>query len=93
MALYNGDVKAANTASNTAVIEGPARVKSLYYSANSSAGTIVLKDGGSGGTAMVTVNVPASGYGTIFIPGDGIRFQSNVYTTLTNIASVTIFYG
>ena len=93
MALYNGDVKAATASNNTTVIAGPARVKSFYYTANASAGSIVLKDGGSSGAAMVTVAVPANGYGTVYIPGDGIRFEINVYTTLTNVASVTVFYG
>lgn len=93
MAHYNGDVKAATASSNTAVIDGPARVKSFYYTANASAGSIVLKDGGSSGTTMITVAVPANGYGTVFIPGDGVRFSTNVYTTLTNVASVTVFYG
>lgn len=93
MALYNGDVKAATASSNTAVIEGPTRVKGIYYNATASAGSIVLKDGGSGGSAIVTVATPANGYGTIYIPGDGIRFSTNVYTTLTNVTSVTVFHG
>jgi len=93
MALYNGDVKAATASSNTAVIEGPTRVKSFYYNANASVGSIVLKDGGSGGSTIVTVAVPANGFGTVYIPGDGIRFSTNVYTVLTNVASVTIFHG
>lgn len=93
MALYNGDVKAATASNNTTVIAAPARVRSMYYTANASAGSIVLKNGGSSGTAMVTVAVPANGYGTIYIPGDGVRFENNVYTELTNVASVTVFYG
>lgn len=93
MAIYNGDVKAANASSNTTIIGGPARVKSIYYTANASAGSISLKNGGSGGTTLVTINVPANGFGTIYIPGDGIRFEANVYTVLTNVSSVTVFYG
>ena len=92
MALYNGDVKSATATSNTAVIDGPARVRSMYYTANASAGSIVLKNGGSGGTTMVTINVPANAYGPIYIPGDGVRFETNVYTVLTNVSSVTVFY-
>jgi hypothetical protein len=93
MALYSGDVKSATASNNTAVIEGPTRVKSFYYTANANVGSVVLKDGGSSGTVMVTVAVPANGYGIVPFPGDGIRFNSNVYTTLTNVASVTIFHG
>ena len=93
MSVYNGDVKAVTASNNTAIIEGPARVKSMNYRANASAGSIVLKDGGSGGSTIIDVAVPANGYGDITIPGDGVRFSTNVYTVLTNVSSVTIFHG
>lgn len=93
MALYNGDVKSATVTSSSSVFDGPARVKAIYYTANASAGSIVIKDGGSSGTAMITIATPASGYGTIYIPGDGVRCETSLYATLTNVASATVFYG
>jgi hypothetical protein len=27
------------------------------------------------------------------VPGEGVRFYTNIYATLTNIASITVFYG
>jgi len=36
---------------------------------------------------------PASGYGNVTVLGDGILCSSNVYVAMTNLASVTVFYG
>lgn len=93
MALYLGDVKSNVATSSAAVVGGPARVRGIYYTANASAGSIVVKDGGSGGTTIITIATPASGYGNVTIPGDGILCSTNVYVALTNIASATVFYG
>lgn len=93
MALFFGDVKSNVATSSDTVVGGPARVRSIYYTANASAGSIVVKDGGSGGAAVITIATPAGGYGSIVIPADGILCGSNVYVALTNIASATIFYS
>jgi hypothetical protein len=93
MVLYLGDVKSNVASSSNTVVGSPARVRGLYYTANASAGSIVVKDGGSSGTTVITIATPASGYGSVLIPGDGILCTSNVYVAMTNLASVTVFYG
>lgn len=93
MALFLGDVKSNVATANNTVVASPARIRSIYYTANASAGSIVLKDGGSGGTTVINIATPASGYGNIMLPGDGVLCSTNVYANLTNIASVTIFYA
>lgn len=93
MALYLGDVKSNVATSNNAVVGGPSRVRGIYYSANASAGSVVIKDGGSGGTTILTIATPANGYDSVVIPGDGILCSSNVYVALTNVASATVFYS
>jgi len=93
MALYLGDVKSNVATSSATVVGSPARVRSIYYTANASAGSIVVKDGGSGGTTVITIATPASGYGSVVIPADGVLCSSNVYVALTNIASATVFYS
>lgn len=93
MALMNGDVKSNVATSSNTVVGGPARVKTVYYNATAGAGSIILKDGGSSGTVMMTIATPANGYGNVYIPGDGIRFETDVYIALTNITSATVFYG
>lgn len=93
MALYLGDVKSNVATSSATVVGSPARVRSIYYTANASAGSIVVKDGGSGGTTVISVAVPANGFGNITIPGDGVLCSTNVYVALTNVGSATVFYG
>lgn len=93
MALYLGDVKSNVATSNNVVVASPARVRGIYYNANASAGSVVVKDGGSGGSTVITIATPANGYGSIVIPGDGVLCSSNVYVALTNVASATVFYG
>lgn len=93
MALFLGDVKSNVATSSNTVVGSPARVRGIYYTANASAGSIVVKDGGSGGTTVLTIATPTSGYGSVVIPADGVLCSSNVYVALTNIASATVFYS
>ena len=71
------------------------RVKSIYIVPGSSAGSVVFKDGGSGGTTVMTINTVASATQPTYVlmPGQGVLFNTNVYADVTNIGSVTIFYG
>jgi hypothetical protein len=60
----------------------------------SSAGSVVLKDGGASGTTRMTLNTPAvAEMFNALLPGEGIRFTSSVYVDVTNVSSVTVFYG
>ena len=91
------DVKSAHLNASGSVFAQPARVKgfSICATANS-AGTLILKDGGSSGTNRLEVDIPANSNPNSFytlIPGEGIRFSTDVYATLTGIASVTVYYG
>ncbi len=93
MALFLGDVKSNVATSSATVVGSPARVRGIYYTANASAGTIVVKDGGSGGETVISIATPANGYGSVMIPGDGVLCGTNVYVALTNVGSATVFYG
>ena len=93
MAIYEGDVKSNVATSSNTVVGSPARVKGIHYSANTSAGSIVVKDGGSGGTTVITIATTANAYGNVVIPGDGVLCSTNVYVALTNVISATVFYG
>ena len=46
------DITATTVTADGVAVAHPARVKSIYYIRGSSAGSIVLKDGGSGGTTL-----------------------------------------
>jgi hypothetical protein len=70
-------------------------VKSIYIVPSGTAGSVVFKDGGSGGTTRITINTVASATQPTYMlmPGQGVLFETNVYADVTNIGSVTIFYG
>lgn len=82
------------TTTGTAV-SGPARLRAIYYVAGATAGDIVLRDGGASGTTIADVDTPASATVTQFIevPGNGLRFATDVHVTITNATSVTLFYS
>jgi hypothetical protein len=60
------------------------------------AGSVVFKDGGSGGTTRYDNKHVGFFYLTnvhVLIPGQGVLFETDVYADVTDIGSVTIFYG
>lgn len=87
------DVKAASLAASGSVFAERTRVRGMLIEPGASAGSVVLKDGGSGGTTVMTINTGAGAASfPVVIPGEGVLFLTNVYATLTN-AKVTVFYG
>lgn len=91
------DVKSAHLNASGSVFAGRTRVKGFSICATAStAGTLLLKDGGSSGTTLLEVDIPSNSNPNSFytlIPGEGILFSTNVYASLTGIASVTVYYG
>ena len=85
---------AANTASAT-YVNGPARLKAVYFTGTANAGAITFRDGGAGGNVKLTLpsiaNATAPTY--MLIPGEGIRFSTTLYANLTNVATLTVIYG
>ena len=74
---------------------GRTRVKAVYIVPASSAGSVIFKDGGSGGTVVMTLNTVASATQPTYLifPGEGVLSSTNVHGTVANVGSVTIFYG
>jgi hypothetical protein len=91
------DVNSKHLNASGSVYAARTRVKGFSICATaSSAGTLLLKDGGSSGTTLIEIDIPSNSNPNSFyllIPGEGVLFSTNVYATLTNIASVTVFYG
>ena len=88
------DVLSATATADGTMVAGPARIKGILLTTTSSAGSVVLKDGGASGTTRMTLNTPAvAEMFNALLPGEGIRFTSNVYVDVTNVSSVTVFYG
>jgi uncharacterized metal-binding protein len=72
-----------------------ARVKAVYMVPSATAGSVIFKDGGSGGATVMTLNTVASATQPTYLifPGEGVLFSTNVHGTVANVTSVTIFYG
>jgi len=89
------DVKATHLTASGSIAGGPARLKALSYRGNGSDGGILLKNGGSSGTTLLELDVGTSDTFTIYIllPGEGVRFDTNIYATMTNVSAITAFYG
>jgi hypothetical protein len=86
------DVKSAQVTSTNTVYADATRVKAVTVS-YASGGTVVLKDGGSGGTTKFSFTAPAAiGSEHILFPGEGIKFNIDVHATLAN-ATIVVFYG
>lgn len=89
------DIKAKNITSTAAASIGPARIKGIYAVCGAAAGSVSIKNGGSGGTELLKMDTPAGATLTVqlMFPGNGIRFEADPYVTLTNATSLTFFYG
>ena len=95
--MLQTDVKSTHLNASGSVFGGRARIKGIAICASASLlGTLILKDGGSGGTTAVEIDIPSNSNPNSFymlIPGEGVLCNTNIYATMTNLASVTVFYG
>ena len=95
--MMQGDVLATHRNSSGTVYAQRTRVKGFSVcGVASQTGTLLLRNGGASGTVLIEIDIPANSNPNSFyvnIPQQGVLFSTNVYATLTNIASVTVFYG
>jgi len=90
------DVKSTYRTTDGAIFAGPARIKGILISPAATAGELVLKDGGSGGATVFQSTWPASTEPSpfsVFVPGQGIRCETDIYADVTDLTSITVFYG
>jgi hypothetical protein len=88
------DVKSATRTADGTLVSARVRIKAVTITCTTSAGSVVLRDGGSGGTTKVELNTPAvAEIFNILIPAEGVLFETDVYVDVTNVGSVTVFYG
>jgi hypothetical protein len=92
------DVKSTHLSTSGSIVGQPSRLKGFIVTgAAATASAITFKDGGSSGTTRLEFDVvsntnPNAVY--ILIPGEGIRFFTDIYfTTSGTITGVTAFYG
>ena len=95
--MMQTDVKSTHLNASGSVYGARGRVKGFSICATAStAGSMLIKDGGSGGTTVIEIDIPSNSNPNSFyvlVPGEGVLCSTNIYATLTNIASVTVFYG
>ena len=72
---------------------GSCRIKSVYVISTGASGSVVVADG-QGGTTRLQLDTDTTSSGVnILFPGEGVKFNNDPYVTLTNVASVSFFYG
>jgi|APGre2960657373_1045057.scaffolds.fasta_scaffold01121_2 hypothetical protein len=89
-------VKSAHTSTTTTTLfTGPFYLKGLTCLGTATAGTLAFRDGGSGGTLLLEIDVPgnANNIQETMIPDAGILFETNCYLTQPTGYNTTIFYG
>ena len=93
--MMQTDVSAASVSTSSTAVSYRTRVRGLVVNPGSANGTIVLKDGGSSGTTLLSLATTANGEPfNILIPAEGIVFETDVYVALTGTGtSAVIFYG
>lgn len=87
-------LQSVNKTSSALAVDKPCWVVGLVITPAADDGSVVLKDGGSSGTAKLTINTKGHAYPNTFavpIPSGYIEFGTNCYTTLSN-AGVTLLY-
>ena len=91
---FTSDVKSTRLAASGTIFGGRSRVKGIYIVPSTLAGSVVIRDGGSGGTAVATIDTVANGT-TVYIhlPEDGLLCTTDSYATLTNVTAITAFYA
>jgi|TARA_Y100000114_G_C11752668_1_gene325212 hypothetical protein len=80
------------TDSDGVIYAGPARLRQLTVNTESSGSPkIILKDGGSGGVAKLTLDLQTGDTFSVNIPDEGIKFDTNIFVDETALDGVTVF--
>ena len=89
------DVSAVQVTATGSAISFPTRVRGLWVAGNGTGASSVIFQDGNGGTTRLSLqaaSTPVPAY--MAMPHSGVKFSNSVYvSTLTNITSLTIFYG
>lgn len=92
--MAGSDLKSATATADGVLFAGRARLRHVLVK-TSSTGTpqVVLKNGSSGGTTLVTMDFVTSVNEDIPLPDEGLLFADGIYADITNIDRITIFYS
>ena len=88
------NVFSAHADTTGTIYSGPTNLAGYQLASGGTAGEIVFRDGGSGGTGRLRVHrTTNTAVISTLIPGNGIRFNTDIHVTLPATAAVTIFCG
>ena len=88
------NVFAAHEDATGTIYAGATNLAGYQLASGGTAGEIVFRDGGSGGTVRLRVNITVNtAVISTLLPGNGIRFTTDIHVTLPTGAAVTIFCG
>lgn len=93
--MQQTDVNSTHRASSGAVTTDRARLKSISYRGNGTAGYVRVRDGSASGTILVELDVGTSDTFTIYvlIPGEGVLFPTSIYVQMSNVDAITAFWA
>ena len=92
--MMQTDVKAAHTEATGTMVSSRTRLKGYHCVSGGTAGDVIFRDGGSGGTIRLQFNIATGTQPiTMLVPGEGILFSTDVHVTLPATAKITVFYG
>ena len=92
--MMQTDVKSAHIETTGTLVAYRTRVRGYQLLSGGTAGDIIFKDGGSGGTERLRLNISTNlAPISTLIPGEGILFNTDVHVTLPASAKITVFYG
>ena len=84
----------AKTVTSTGTLQGGrTRLKSFYVKTATSGSPAVVFKNGSGGATLLSMAFHTSDDNQITIPDHGIIFDDECHVTLTNVSSITGFFG
>ena len=89
------NIKSVQKTSSADAVSGRTRLLGVYFTNTATASSVVLKDGGSSGTARLSLLTPAAaGSQDLMIPDMGILFENGIYITFgsAEVTSVTLLY-
>jgi hypothetical protein len=89
------NVFSVHTEATGTVYAGATNLAGYQCLSGGTAGEVILRDGGASGTILLQFNVPAATIApfSTLIPGNGIRFTTNIHATLPGTAKLTVFCG
>jgi hypothetical protein len=89
------NVFSAHADATGTIYSGATNLAGYQALSGGTAGEVIFRDGGASGTVLLRFNVPANTNNPFanIIPGNGIRFNTNIHVTLPGTAAVTIFCG